>query len=120
MRFRDLLLLSALALASCSKQMPDLIGDWKSEPADSEWGRVQFMVSFKENGQVEIEMMPVEGGKGIVTRGTFQIRGSNLTSDVIGGKEPAKIWFEGEKLIIDTTTDPPRRFEKLAQGRNSL
>jgi hypothetical protein len=113
MRFRDLLLLCALALVSCSKLMPDLVGDWKSEPTDSEWGRVQFIVSLKENGKVEIEMMPVEGGKGIVTRGSYQIRGSYLTSDVIGGKEPVKIWFEGDKLIVDTETDPPRRFEKL-------
>lgn len=89
-----------------------LVGSWSSEPIKTEWGLATFELSFQKDGHLRFAMMPEGGGPGFTREGSYKVKNGQFVSQVFDEGQPAAISFEGEDLMIDAASQPPRRFKR--------
>jgi hypothetical protein len=111
------LALSAALMAGCggkvgSMKMAQLVGDWISEPRETEFGRCTFEITFRADGEVEATMRPTLGGEPISKRGKYSLQKGTLVSQIFNGGQPVPISIEGDTLIINTPGEPPGRLKR--------
>ena len=94
-----------------------LVGDWMSEPRETEFGRCTFEISFRADGEVNATMRPASGGEPISKRGKYSLHKGNLVSQVFNGGRPVPISIEGGTLIINISGEPPDRLKRKESGK---
>jgi len=89
-----------------------LVGSWSSELIKTEWGLATFELRFQKDGHLRFVMMPEGGGSGFTREGTYKVKNSQFVSEIFNEGQSAAISFEGEDLIVDAASQPPRRFKR--------
>ena len=91
-----------------------LLGEWKSDPIESEWGKMLLELRFKENGVVYQGMLSAEpGAEGSFSAdGRFSVRGDRLEMTI---QEDTSEWrFEVKDDILTLEHDGEKvRYKKV-------
>jgi hypothetical protein len=89
-----------------------LVGSWSSEPIKTEWGIATFELNFQNDGHLRFIMMSEGGGSNFTREGAYKVKNGQFVSEVFDEGQPAAISFRGEDLLVDTASQPPRRFKR--------
>jgi len=93
----------------------DLIGTWKSEPSETEWGLFGMTCEFRTNGMVHIASYdPQDQDQQVLPReATYRVQGKHIVSEAFGGFDPeVEFWFEGPVLVIKFDSESVYRFKR--------
>jgi hypothetical protein len=90
-----------------------LLGTWKTETVQTEWGPATLQITFQTGFELEFKLIPsTNAQQSVVSKGPYQLNGSELASEVFNKGKPVSIWFEGKQLVIQVPNESPRHFSR--------
>src|SRR5690606_18808608 len=105
-------LLTGCIVQNRQPQSGELLGIWKTDPVQTEWGLSVLEVNFQDTTNVEFKMTPVGEGQSIISKGKYRLSGKQLTSEAINKGEPVLIWLEKDQLVIQIHSEKPQHFSR--------
>ena len=108
---RKILLFILLFLSGCTMSSNDIstyiIGDWQSEPKETEWGIIKIQASFYSNHTFKVENYFEKKLDPVVIEGKYRLENSKLYCDSWNKGNPITVSNENNQLILRIDNDDP-------------
>lgn len=105
-------LFTGCVVPKTSPNANQLLGRWKTEMTQTEWGPSILEVTFHNAAELEFKITPRSGNQSMVSKGTYALQGQQLISPAINKGEPVAVWMEAEHLILQVPAEKPQRFRR--------
>jgi hypothetical protein len=96
------------------KKSKALLGTWTTLPTPTEWGLLEFEISFQTNQMIEARLVLPDDRENTPANsritGEYRLVRGQLITDVINKGNPVSIWLEGTNLFLQIPSEPPVRY----------
>ncbi len=91
-----------------------LIGFWKSDVRETEWGQMTLKITFTKDNHFVVESLFDGKNKPMITEGSYKIDRSKIIPDEAWNKGvPFKYSFVGKELLLEVGNDEPIMLHRI-------
>jgi hypothetical protein len=114
------IVLSALQSTACGDAFVRqnlLVGTWKSDVLETEWGPAVMRFTIRTNSEIEIRFVPMSGhdSKPIEVKGAYSWDGTNCQTAILNKGKPFPLRVNESKLFLTIPGESVRIFSREGQ-----